>query len=293
MASTLTSSGARAASGASEASARAGAPPNPKRAPRRSRHAVLRSLALKLGALTVAFGVWHWFALTTGQAAGVPTPFQLVERLAGLVATSEFWTALGSTLLSAVVGFAISVLIGVPIGLINGTSRAVEKSTTFVIDFGRTIPGVAVLPIVLLLYGSTRTMVLVLVVFSAVWPILVQSTYAAQQLSPQIRQVAKAYRFDLKTRIRTVYVPSALPFIMTGLRISATISLLITISSEFLGGASGLGSRLFNTLTVNDTHTMFAYVVVSALLGVLLNVLLEAVQSRLLWWHPSQREKTR
>lgn len=273
--------------------ARADTPSSPKRAPGRARSAVLRAVGLKLAAVVIALGGWHWFAVTTGEAAGVPTPVQLVQTLSDLVLTGEFWSAVGSTLLSAIIGFALSVLIGVPIGLINGTLRPVERSTSFVIDFGRTIPGVAVLPIVLLLYGSTRTMVLVLVVFSAVWPILVQSTYAAQQLSPQIRQVAKAYRFDLKTRIRTVYVPSALPFIMTGLRISATISLLITISSEFLGGASGLGSRLFNTLTVNDTHTMFAYVVTSALLGVLLNVLLEAAQGRLLWWHPSQREKTR
>lgn len=266
---------------------------NPKRRPRPSRDAVLRSVGLKLGAVIIALLIWTWFALTSGEAAGVPTPVELVRILSELVVTQQFWAAVGSTLLSAVLGFLLSVLIGVPIGLINGTLRPVEKSTSFVIDFGRTIPGVAVLPLVLLLYGSTRTMVLVLVVFSAVWPILVQSTYAAQQLSPQIRQVARSYRLDLWTRIRAVYVPSALPFVMTGLRISATISLLITISSEFLGGASGLGSRLFNTLTVNDTPTMFAYVFTAALLGVLLNILLEAVQARVLWWHPSQREQSR
>lgn len=273
--------------------ARAGTPSSPKRAPRRPRTAVLRSVGLKLAAVVVALGAWHWFAKTTGEAAGAPTPVQLVGTLSDLMATSAYWSAVGSTLLSAVIGFALSVLIGIPVGLVNGTSRAVERSTSFVIDFGRTIPGVAVLPIVLLVYGSTRTMVLVLVVFSALWPILVQSTYAAQQLSPQIRQVATAYRLDLWTRIRTIYVPSALPFIMTGLRISATISLLITISSEFLGGASGLGSQLFNTLTINDTHRMFAYVVTAALMGVLLNVALEMIQSRVLWWHPSQREKSR
>lgn len=268
-------------------------PANPKKGPKRERSARSRSIALRAGAIIAALVVWCVFAKTAGSSANVPTPAHLVQVLADLVVTQEYWSAVGNTLLSALIGFAISVVLGVPLGLINGTVRPVGRSTSFLIDFGRTVPGVAVLPIVLLLYGSTRTMVLVLVVFSALWPILIQSTYAAQQLSPQIRQVATSYRLDTWTRIRTVYVPSALPFIMTGLRISATISLLIAISSEFLGGASGLGSRLFNTLIVDDTAKMFAYVVTAALLGVLLNVILSLVQARLLWWHPSQREITR
>ncbi|NPC97032.1 ABC transporter permease subunit [Nocardioides sp. zg-DK7169] len=210
-----------------------------------------------------------------------------------MVATSSYWEAVGSTLVSAVIGFGLSVLIGVPLGLLIGTFKPMERSTTFVIDFGRTIPGVAILPVVLLLYGSTRTMVLILVMFSALWPILVQSMYAAQQLSPQVRQVAKSYRMDFRTRVRFIYVPSAMPFIMTGLRIAATISLLITISSEFLGGADGIGQRLFNSLSINDNDRMFVWVVTAALLGVLLNMLLGAAQRRVLWWHPSQRENNR
>lgn len=251
---------------------------------------LLSSVGLRAAAIGVALLVWHWFALNRGRAAGVPTPARLVETAADMVVTLDFWSAVGNTVTSALIGFALSIIIGVPLGLLNGTSRAMERSTTFVIDFGRTIPGVAILPLVLLLYGSTRSMVLVLVVFSAVWPILVQSTYAAQQLSPQVRQVAKSYRLDFITRVRFIYVPSAMPFIMTGLRISATISLLITISSEFLGGANGIGQRLFNTLTINDNDRMFVWVVSAALLGVLLNVLLGEAQRRVLWWHPSQRK---
>lgn len=250
-------------------------------------------MALKTAAVAVALVLWHWFALNRGAAAGVPTPAQLVETWADLVTTGDYWGAIGNTLLSAVIGFSLSVVVGVPLGLLNGSSRAMERSTTFVIDFGRTIPGVAILPVILLLYGSTRTMVLILVMFSALWPILVQSTYAAQQLSPQIRQVAKSYRLTFADRVRFIYVPSAMPFIMTGLRISATISLLITISSEFLGGASGIGQKLFNTLTIDDTDRMFVWVVTAALLGVLLNALLTAAQRRVLWWHPSQRENNR
>lgn len=235
--------------------------------------------------------IWHWFASTVGAASGVPTPVKLVQTAASMVVTADYWAAIGSTLTSALIGFALSVVIGVPLGLVIGSVRPIEKSTTFLIDFGRTLPGVAILPIVLLLYGSTRQMVLVLVIFSALWPILVQSMYAAQQLSPQVRQVAKSYRLTMGDRIRSVYIPSSMPFIMTGLRISATISLLISISSEFLGGANGLGQRLANMLIINDNDRLFVYVFTAALLGVLLNVILTAAQRRILWWHPSERGK--
>lgn len=279
--------------GAATAPAGAPTPRRPRRTSGTSWRGRSTSLGLKLAAIAAALLLWHWFALNRGGAAGVPTPARLVETAADIVVTADYWQALGSTLLSAVIGFSLSVLIGVPLGLLNGSSRTMERSTTFVIDFGRTIPGVAILPVVLLLYGSTRSMVLILVVFSALWPILVQSTYAAQQLSPQVRQVARSYRLTFADRVRFIYVPSAMPFIMTGLRISATISLLITISSEFLGGAEGIGQRLFNTLTVDDTDRMFVWVVTAALLGVLLNALLSAAQRRVLWWHPSQREESR
>lgn len=257
------------------------------------RRKMLISVGQKTAAIAIAVVLWHWFASTKGAATGIPTPVRLVETAAELMATSSYWSAVGSTLISAVAGFLLSMLVGIPLGLIIGSVKAVEKSTNFVIDFGRTIPGVAILPVVLLLYGSTRTMVLVLVMFSALWPILVQSSYAAQQLSSQMKQVARSYRLSTLSRIRDVYIPSALPFIMTGLRIAATISLLITISSEFLGGAEGIGQRLFNTLTINDNDRMFVYVFTAALLGILLNVILGAIQRRLLWWHPSQRETAR
>lgn len=286
---------ARQPVGAEAPSAPAGASPDgeARTAPRFARRVASVALAQKAGALLIALAVWHVFARTGGSAAGVPTPVELVKSWSDMVTTGDYWSAIGSTTTSALIGFGLSVLIAVPLGLVNGSFPAVERSTRFVIDFGRTIPGIAILPVVLLLFGSNRSMVLILVMFSAVWPMLVQATYAAQQLSPQMRQVARAFRISRTSRIRDIYFPSAMPFLMTGLRISATISLLITISSEFLGGAPGIGQRLYSTLTVNDNDRMFVYVVTAALMGVVLNWVLVGAQRRLLWWHPSQREEQR
>lgn len=258
---------------------------------RRTREQRAASIGGKLLALAVVCLGWHLFVTGPGSSSGIPTPLELVDTGSTVIGTGRYWSAVGDTLITALIGFALAVVIGVPLGLINGTYRRVEQSTLFVIDFGRTIPGVAVLPLVLLLFGGTRTMAVVLVIFSAVWPILVQSSYAAQQLSSQMKQVARAFRLSPTTRIRDIYLPSAMPFLMTGLRISATISLLITISAEFLGGANGIGQRLYQALTVDDTQRMFVYVFTAGVLGICLNRLLVLAQSRVLWWHPSERVK--
>lgn len=244
-------------------------------------------------AVAVAIALWHFFATGPGKASGVPAPWQTVTTAAEFVRDGDYWNSVGNTLVTTMVGLLLSVAVGIPLGLVNGASRKVAKSSQFLIDFGRTIPGVAVLPVVLLLFGGTRSMALVLVMFGAVWPLLVQATYAVQQVSPQLHQVGKAFHLTLPHRIRGIYVPSALPFLMTGLRIAMTISLLLSISAEFLGGTDGIGRELFNTLTVNNSDQMFVYAFTAAFLGIGLNFVLMAIQRRVLRWHPSQREKAR
>src|SRR5690606_2540357 len=138
--------------------------------------------------------------------------------LVDMLGTADYWAAVGSTVTSAGIGFAIAVAVGVPVGLVNGSFGLMERSTRCVIDFGRTLRGIAILPVVLLQFGTSREMVVVLVVFSAVWPVLVQATYAAQQVSTQMRSVARAFRLSRTSRIRDIYLPSAMPFLMTGLR---------------------------------------------------------------------------
>ena len=129
--------------------------------------------------------------------------------------------------------------------------------------------------------------------FGAVWPLIVQATYAAQQMSPQLRQVAKAFRLSPLERLRYIFAPQALPFLMTGLRVAAAISLILAVTAEYFGQTGGIGFQLFQMHEIHDPPRLFVYMFTAAVLGVLLNVLLIAIQRRVLWWHPSEREKAR
>ena len=246
-------------------------------------------LGLRIAALALALLAWHLFAVGGGTKVEFPTPVQTLQTFVEQVQLGDFWRAVGNTLLSANLGLLISVIVGVPLGLFIGSSRPTDKSTTLLVDFGRFIPSVAVLPVALLMYGGTRKMELAIIVFGAIWPLLVQSTYAVQQVSPQAKSVARAFHLNRLSVIKDIYVPSATPFLFTGLRIAATISLLLAISAEFLGGAPGLGKNLADALMVNESRLVFTYAITSALMGIALNTILVWVQQKVLWWHPSVR----
>ncbi len=259
----------------------------------RRRRIQLVTLAQQLGALVVVLLVWAWFAQGPAADAQFPTPLATVETAAEMVTTAIYWDAVLSTVITAVSGFLVSVAIGVPLGLAIGSYRRAQMSTQFIVDFGRTIPGAALIPILLLVFGNTRTMAVGLVVFGAVWPLIIQATYAVQQISPQMRQVAKAFRLTRREQFRFVFAPSSLPFLMTGLRIAATISLILAVTAEYLGQTGGIGYRLFQMHEIHDPQRLFVYMFTAAGLGVLLNILLMSIQRRVLWWHPSERGKAR
>lgn len=252
----------------------------------------LVSAAQRLGALVVVLLLWTWFAKTKGADADFPTPVQAARKLVELAGTSAYWSAVGETLLTAVIGFAVAAAIGIPVGLLLGMSRRAQVSAQFLVDFGRTIPVIALLPLAILVLHIGRTMAVFLIVFGAVWPLLVQATYAVAQITPQARQVVRAFRISPLERIRFVYAPSMMPFLMTGLRIAASISLLVAVTAEYLGRAPGLGVEMRDS-GETDPHATFAYMITTGVLGLLLNVGLIALQKRVLWWHPSQRGKAR
>ena len=242
--------------------------------------------------LTVLGTLAVWQLLSNSGALApdiIPSPGAIGVSLVGVVGEPEFWHALGLTLLSWALGLLVSICVAVPVGLLLGASELGYRSCRFTIDFLRTIPPVALVPLALLLYGATTQMKLVLVVLGAVWPLLLQSMYGVHQVDLVARETARSYRLGPWLRTAFVIVPSAAPFVFTGVRIAATMALLLTIGAEVIGGAPGLGAAIALAQTASDIPRLFALVAASAALGVLINSLLARVERRVLSWHVSQR----
>ncbi|GGM56023.1 putative sulfonate ABC transporter, permease [Micromonospora sonchi] len=273
--------------------ARAGAPakaPVPaKTGPRRAglggkRHRV--GLGAKLIAIATVLIGWQLLAMSRVAGDSLPTPVKVLQALIGLWGTSDYWTALGTTLRAWAIGLALCAVIGIPVGLILGVSMRATQSTRWIIDFFRTIPTIALLPLVLLLFGASARMEITMIVLAAIWPLLIQSMYAAKQVEPLLKWVVRVFRLSPLDRLRYLWAPSVSLFVSTGMRLAATMALLMAISAEYIGGAPGLGTELSNVEEALRRPEVFAYAFTCAMLGLLINVLVVFIQRRLLWWHP-------
>ncbi|MDQ1496269.1 MAG: hypothetical protein QOG69_2752 [Actinomycetota bacterium] len=245
---------------------------------------------LRVAFIVAALGLWQ-LAVVTGVAsrAAVAEPTSVAREFPALVSSGAFWSAVGATLRTWATGLAIAMLVAIPVGLLLGSSSLAYRMCRFTIDFLRTIPPVALIPLVLLLYGATQKMAILLVIFGSTGPLLLQTMYGAQQIDPQIRDVGRAYLLRRRQFVLRVLIPSAAPFVATGVRISATISLLLAIGAELIGGAPGLGANITIDAQSNNIPRMYAYIVVCAGLGAALNLIMLAVERRAIAWAPAHR----
>ncbi|WP_051026937.1 ABC transporter permease [Nocardia higoensis] len=246
----------------------------------------------KIVAIAAALLLWQLVAMSPlTDSDSLPTPVTVLDALFGLWGSNAYWTALGTTLRVWATGLALSAVIGIPLGLLLGSSLRATQSTRWIIDFFRSIPTIALLPLVLLLFGATSRMEITMIVLSAIWPLLIQSMYAAKQVEPLHKWVVRVFRISTVDRLRYLWAPSVSLFVFTGLRLSATMALLMTISAEYIGGAPGLGLELSHMEQAFKRPEVFAYAITAGILGLVINALVVAAQRRLLWWHPIVREE--
>jgi ABC-type nitrate/sulfonate/bicarbonate transport system permease component len=219
----------------------------------------------------------------------LPPPSQIAVYLAALPLDGSFWLAMGHTLGASMLGLAIAVLVGAPAGIVIGASPAVYRATRLLIDMCRSFPVVALMPVMVLLMGTTPQMLVTVAVLATVWPILLQASYGARSIEPVIVETARAFQIPPRLRFTHVMLPNAAPFIATGIRIAASFSLLVTIGVELLSATPGLGREIALAQEGANFPLVMAYVFYCGVLGLLLSTLLSLLERRLLGWHASAR----
>ncbi|WLW50879.1 ABC transporter permease [Streptomyces sp. YU58] len=223
------------------------------------------------------------------KEAYFPPTSEIAGALGDELADSAFWTALGDTLTGWAVGLAVAACAGVVAGVVISVVPYLREATASTIEFLRPIPSVALIPLAVLLYGTELRSVLLLVVYASFWQILIQTLYGVQDVDPVAEETARSYGLGTWARIRYVLWPTALPYVMTGLRLAAAVALILTITAELVIGAPGLGARIAVAQTSQAVPDMYALIVVTGVLGLLINVGARSVERRALAWHQSVR----
>jgi len=211
----------------------------------------------------------------------------VLARLGDLAATSEFWGFVLSTARTWLLGLAIATLAGIAAGLAIGLTPGARTYTHSTIEFLRPIPSVALIPGVILLFGSRYQSGVVLITYAAFWQVLLQMLYGLADIDSVARDTARSFRFSKFGYVRHVAWPTLLPFLFTGVRLAAAMALVLAVTAEMVIGSQGIGRGIVVAQASNATVEAYAYVLVAGVMGVAINLAARALERRILRWHPS------
>jgi NitT/TauT family transport system permease protein len=231
--------------------------------------------------------VWEVF----GRSGAVrpellPPPSTVLSTLTRLLIDPAFLVDVLTTFSSWAAAVALAVLIAVPSGLVLGSVAAVRTATRSLVEFLRPVPSVALIPLVVVVLGRGPETTITLAVYAAVWPLLLTTSYAMGEIDPVQIDTARAFGLSPVRRLFTVALPHAAPFVMTALRVSVGIALVLVVSSELLGaGTGGIGRFVFLAGSGGgQMDAVLAGTLTVGLLGCAVNAGLELVHRRWLGW---------
>lgn len=220
----------------------------------------------------------------------VPSMSATVAELAELLGDGSFWSAVGSTLEGWALGLGIAAVLAIPLGILIGSSATAYRSVRFVVEFLRPIPSVALVPLAVLIYGVGLESKVFLAAFASFWPLFVQTLYGVQDVDPVATDTARSFGLGRFERLYRIKLPSAVPYIATGLRISSAVALILAVTAEIVIGSAGLGREINVARSSGAVELMYALIITTGLLGWLLNIATTQAERRVLHWHPSHRQ---
>ncbi|WP_035304138.1 ABC transporter permease [Actinokineospora inagensis] len=250
----------------------------------------LSGVAQRWVVLVVAVGVWE---LVTRAARSGDTSisffFPPPSEIAGAAGRLWFSSAFGDHIVPGVSrmlgGWALAGVIGVALGVLLGRSRGAMAYLGAVFNFLRSIPPPLLVPFFVASVGAT-SMQLPTIVFGAIWPVLLNTVDGARSVDATKVDTARVFRLSRSQWLVGVVLPSALPKVFAGLRLSLSISLILMVISELVGSANGIGNQLVLAQRDYEPADMWAWIVLLGVLGYLFNTLLLAFERRALAWQP-------
>lgn len=252
----------------------------------------VRGPALGIAGIVGFLAVWE-MASRGGlvDAAYLPPATDVLDAAVTNLGTGDFWGDVGHTMSGWGIGLLIASVAAIVLGLVIGGSRFLRRATHSTIEFLRPIPSVALIPLAVLLYGTSLQSTLLLVVYASFWQVLIQVLYGVGDVDPVADDTARSYGLGRLARLRHLVWPSALPYVMTGVRLGAAVALILAITGELVIGGGGLGEQIALAKSGGAVTQMYALILQVGLIGVLINLVARAVERTVLSWHVSVREE--
>lgn len=226
--------------------------------------------------------VWEVSARRGAIPDYLTSPSAISLALYELVVTGELWGHLLSSLFRASLGFTLGTFFGTVMGLLAGTSKAVERFYDPLISLTYPVPKIVVLPIIVLLFGIGHASKFTMIMISVFYPAFINTFYGAKSVNKLFIWSARNMGAGRLRVFFMVVVPATLPQIFAGARVGLALSLIVLFAAELFGSRTGLGYLIVLAEDNVRFDLMFTAIIVIGLLGFLSDRLLVWVRGRLL-----------
>lgn len=250
---------------------------------------ILKRLGIWFGLPAILIFIW-WAYTAQGANFFVPQPGKLATTFVDVWFGERFFTDVIPSVTRLLISLAISLVLGVSIGMAIGLSRTLRWLLEPLLEFIRAVPSTIMIPVLLLLIGINDTMKITVIVLGCLWPILLNTVEGVRSLDEVLKNTAQVYRLRGIDRIRYLVLPGASPLIMAGIRHSLAVGLILLVVSEMFASTDGIGYLIINFQNRVAIPEMWSGIFLLGIIGVLLSVVFQAIQKRVLRWYYGLKE---
>lgn len=232
--------------------------------------------------------VWQAYVTLAGVSAFIlPAPGAVWTAWMEMLRSPRAWGHTGWTVYATLLGFAWALLLGVPLGVAIGRLRWLESALNPFIVATQVIPKVALVPLFVVWFGFGVTSKVIIAAVLAFFPILTNTVLGVKSIEAGHRDVMTSLNATRWQVFRRLELPSALPYILTGMEVGIVLAIIGAIVGEYLGGNNGLGAMLIAKMNAFETDALFGVIVQMTVLGFVFYFAIGALRRALIPWHQS------
>jgi ABC-type nitrate/sulfonate/bicarbonate transport system permease component len=265
--------------------------PAPRPAPaQRLRALLLSPNAIRTASVAVFFVIWEYYGRRMDPIFMAP-PSAIFEAAVTLIQSGALEKAMVQTLWPFAVGMALTVIVGILLGIVMAQWRTLEYVLDPFINALYAIPRIALVPLIILWAGLEFAGKVTILVSVAIFPITVNTYAGIRDVRGSMLEIGRAYGATEWQIFWKIVLPAAVPFIMAGVRLAVGLAIIGIIVAEFFTAISGLGGMIVEYANVFATAKLFVPIIVIALIGVILPELVMWLERRMSRWRTLERER--
>ena len=242
-----------------------------------------RGVGLAVFVALIALAEWGtragWISALT-----LPKPSDVVQTFVDLYQTGLLWKHLFPSLSRLVIGAALGASVGIGVGLLIGLFSYIRAGLVPLVAAIFPLPKIALLPLFVIWFGIDEGSKYALIAFGTFPPTVVATYGAVDNVDRTLIRMGQSFGLSWLSIVRKIVLPGAMPGILSGLRISLAIAIILLVAAEMLGAEYGIGAYILEAGSLYDLERLFAGVVILSVLGVLVSALIGLIERRLLNW---------